>query len=172
MLEEDGEYSLSIRVNNSQLRKEYNWAQTSYETIFTRKDVTFTNPTTWTIAQAIVILVILLLIALFIYTYSGGPTGSLVVVDSGTRHEVITLFLRKGKRVNKFKKSVLNQVGIDRITARKGFGNLVIVEVKQADGLDAPLGDMEPGQTDHVGNAEIRYDNDSAAAAHDHDDFE
>jgi len=164
-LDESGEYTLSMRVSDSQLLEEYAWAQTSYEATFPREDSTFTNPTTWTYAQLAVGLVILILIGWLIFIFSGGPSGFLVVVDTGTKQEVITLKLRKSRRVNKFKKSVFKGVGIDRIVAKKGFGNLVSVQVKQADGLEAPLGDMEPGQVDHVGNAEIRYVNDRASDA-------
>ena len=163
-MDESGEYTLSMRVSDSQLLEEYAWAQTSYEATFTREDSTFTNPSTWTYVQIAVGLVILMLILWLIYIFSGGPTGSLVIVDTGTKGEVITLKLRKRRRVNKFKKSVFKPVGIERITAQKGFGNLVSVHVKQTDGLDAPLGEMEPGQIEHAGNAEIRYVNDHAPA--------
>ncbi|MCL4266933.1 MAG: hypothetical protein KJ069_27385 [Anaerolineae bacterium] len=164
LLDESGEYTLSIRVNDDQLLEEYAWAQTSYEETFTREDSTYTNPTTWTGVQVAVGLILLMVIIWLIYIFSGGPTGYLVIVDTGTKAEVISLKLRKRRRVNKFKKSIFKQVGIERITAQKGYGNLVSVHVKQADGLDAPLGEMEPGQADHAGNAEIRYINDRASA--------
>lgn len=170
-LDESGEYTLSMRVSDSQLLEGYAWAQTYYDATFPREDSTFTNPMTWTYVQVAVGLVILILISWLIYIFSGGPTGFLVVVDTGTKQEVIALRLLKSRRVNKFKKSVFKGVGIDRIIAKKGFGNLVSVQVKQADGLEAPLGDMEPGQLDHVGNAEIRYVNDHAVAAS-YDDVE
>jgi hypothetical protein len=170
-LDESGDYTLSIRVNDGQLLEEYAWAQTSYEATFMREDTTYTSPTTWTSAQVAVGLVILILIIWLMYIFSGGPTGYLVVVDTGTKAEVISLKLRKRRRVNKFKKSIFKQVGIERITAQKGYSNLVSVHVKQADGLDAPLGEMEPGQADHAGNAEIRYINDRASATS-YDDFE
>lgn len=163
-LDESGEYTLSMRASDSQLLEEYAWAQTSYEATFMRKDSTFTNPTTWTYVQIAVGLVVLMLILWLIYIFSGGPTGSLVIVDTGTKQEVVTLKLRKRRRVNRFKKSVFKQVGIERITAQKGYGNPVSVHVKLTDGLDAPLGEMEPGQIDHTGNAEIRYVNDHAPA--------
>lgn len=171
-LDESGEYTLSIRVAGDQLQDEYDWAETAYEATFIREDVTYTRRSTWTIVQIIIAIILAAILFAFIYTFSGGPSGSLVIIDSGTEKELIPhLKLRKGKRVNKFKKSVFKQVGIERIVARKGYGNLVSVVVKQADGLEAPLGEMEPGQIYSVGNADIRYDNANVPSPS-YDDFE
>ncbi|HUM68390.1 MAG TPA: hypothetical protein PLK31_06045, partial [Chloroflexota bacterium] len=157
LLDESGEYTLSIRVNDDQLLEEYAWAQTSYEATFTREDSTYTNPTTWTGVQAVMLIIWL------IYIFSGGPTGSLVIVDTGTKKELVTLKLRKHRRVNKFKRSVFKNVGIKQITAKKGYDNLVSVHVKQTDGHESPLDNMEPEDNFDVGeNGNIRYVNDLA----------
>ncbi len=163
ILNESGTYKLSMRVDDGQLAEEYAWAETSYEAEFTREDTLYTNPTTWTGVQGVLILIMLILLFMFVRAITGGPTGSLVISESGSRNELITLTLKKRRRKNRFKKPVLKQAGIERITVEKGYDNMVAVTVKEINALEAPL-QMEPGQVDDVGNVEIRYVNNTASA--------
>lgn len=171
VLDESGTYKLSMRVDKGLLVEEYAWAETSYEAEFTRADTLYTNPTTWTGVQAVLLLIAFILLFIFVRSVTGGPTGSLVISDSGSRNELITLTLKKRRRKNRFKKPVLKQAGIERITVEKGYDNLVSVAVKETSGLEAPL-QMEPGQVDDVGNVEIRYVNNTASASSFEDDFD
>jgi hypothetical protein len=171
-LDESGEYTLSMLVTDDQLTTGYAWAQESYEATFPREDTRYTNPSTWTGVQIALVVLAIIIFGWLIYIFSGGPSGTLIVSDSDG-DEIIALSLRKRRRVNRFKRSVLrSEVNIKRITARKGLGNLLSVLVEGTDGFESPI-DMEPGDSYPVGDAEIKYVNDQAVTSYDEDfDFE
>lgn len=168
-LDESGEYIFSMLVTDDQLATGYAWAQKSYEAPLPREDTLYTKPSTWTGAQITLLIILIIIIGLLIRAFSGGPTGVLIVSDSDGE-AIIELSLRKRRRVNKFKRSVLREAGIKRIVARKGFGNLLSISVEGMDGFKTEL-DMEPGDLNIVGDAEIKYVNDRAVTSYD-DDFD
>ncbi len=170
-LDESGLYTLSMRVAEGQLKQGYDWAKFSYKETFSRQDTRYTKPSTWAYFQILLAAILIGLVVWYHYTHSGGPSGTLIISDS-EGSDVISPPLRKGKRKNVFKGRLLKEVGIKRITARKGDGNLISVVVNGTDGHDTSM-EMESGDMDVAGEAEVKYVNDQAVASYDDDyDFE
>lgn len=171
VLNEAGEYRVSMRVRPEQLQEEYAWATMTYETSFMRVDTFYTQPATWYGANAIAIIIALMVIGAIVYAKTGGPSGYLIISDGDG--DLLELKLRKSNRTNKFKKPTLKNAGIGKITVRKGYENMISVSVETNEGYPVPL-EMEPGQSDFATDRiQIRYRNDSApTASYDDDTFD
>lgn len=83
-INEEGEYQIKLQTAGIALQDGYAWAAPEQTASFTRQDSTWTRPGTWRLIGLVLLSFFLLLFFITAYFWTGGPKGSLAIVDTDT----------------------------------------------------------------------------------------
>jgi len=83
-INEEGEYQIKLQTAGITLQEGYAWAAPEQSASFTRQDNNWTRPNTWRLIGIVFLFLFLLLLSTTVYFWTGGPKGSLAIVDTGT----------------------------------------------------------------------------------------
>lgn len=141
---ESGDYQIKLDTAAIPLQDNFAWAGDEAVATFARQDTTFSSPTVWRAIAGVTAALLLALLAWIIYSLTGGPTGQLALVSTGTGRasEIAAFPLRSMPRVNRVRNATLASLGVKEIRVRRGprdEDGLGTVYTSATDAEGAPL---------------------------------
>lgn len=167
-LDESGVYTIDVPLGSIALREGYKWTDARRTVTFERKDTLMTNPL---LAKGLVILVGLILLALlawFIYGHVGGPTGQLTYVAVNSLGQIAVeggspWRLTQWRRVNKIRNGRLKEKSVASIRVTRTSALMdsskraIYVEAEDTQGMPLFSGPMEEGDIQPFNDGQLRY---------------